>query len=120
MARELTARGVAVHQHGFAHENHEPQGRKCEFGPSRSRVAQRRDIAAGASCCGSGWTGWWSRSSRRLGIEEFARRFVEATPVGVMFHHAEMDDAAMDRAGELLALLAGHPRVVSRRMMELV
>ena len=25
-----------------------------------------------------------------------------------MFHHAEMDDAAMERAGELLALLAGH------------
>jgi Polysaccharide deacetylase len=47
MARELVARGVAVHQHGMAHTNHEPDGRKYEFGPSRSRDAQRRDIEAG-------------------------------------------------------------------------
>jgi hypothetical protein len=35
-----------------------------------------------------------------------------------MFHHAEMDDAAMARAGELLALLAKHERVVARPMMD--
>src|SRR5262249_51286322 len=40
LARTLRARAeaspelVAVHQHGFAHVNHEPEGRKCEFGPS--------------------------------------------------------------------------------------
>ncbi len=28
--------GLGVHQHGFAHLNHEAEGRKCEFGPSRS------------------------------------------------------------------------------------
>jgi hypothetical protein len=45
----------------------------------------------------------------RLAPDELARRFALAEPpVGVMFHHAEMDDAAMDRAEELLALLAGH------------
>jgi hypothetical protein len=38
---------VSVHQHGFAHVNHEPDGRKCEFGPSRSHARQRCDLAAG-------------------------------------------------------------------------
>ena len=38
---------VSVHQHGFAHVNHEPNGRKAEFGPSRSAAHQRGDIAAG-------------------------------------------------------------------------
>jgi predicted deacetylase len=38
---------VSVHQHGFAHANHEPAGRKCEFGISRSRECQRRDLATG-------------------------------------------------------------------------
>lgn len=38
---------ISIHQHGFAHLNHEPNGRKCEFGPSRARHAQRRDIAGG-------------------------------------------------------------------------
>jgi len=53
MARTLRARAeaspelVAVHQHGFAHVNHEPEGRKCEFGPSRSAPDQRRDIDCG-------------------------------------------------------------------------
>ena len=48
------------------------------------------------------------------------RRRVARRPVGVMFHHAEMDDAEMARADELLALLAGHDRVVARPMMALV
>ena len=33
---------VGVHQHGYAHVNHEPEGRKCEFGVSRSAAEQRR------------------------------------------------------------------------------
>lgn len=36
-----------VHQHGFAHANHEPSGRKQEFGPARGHTAQRDDIEAG-------------------------------------------------------------------------
>lgn len=54
LAAELRARARAapgrlfLHQHGFAHANHEPSGRKCEFGPSRDEAAQRRDIEAGA------------------------------------------------------------------------
>ena len=53
-ARELRARielaggRLGVHQHGFAHLNHEPEGeRRCEFGPERPRGEQLRDIAAG-------------------------------------------------------------------------
>jgi hypothetical protein len=53
-ARELLDRiersggRLGVHQHGYAHVNHEPSGeRKCEFGPSRRREDQLRDIASG-------------------------------------------------------------------------
>jgi hypothetical protein len=40
---------IGVHQHGFAHVNHESAGRKSEFGPERAAVAQRQDIARGLS-----------------------------------------------------------------------
>jgi peptidoglycan/xylan/chitin deacetylase (PgdA/CDA1 family) len=49
LAAELLARGARVHQHGWAHVDHEPAGRRCEFGPSRPRAAQLEDIAAGAA-----------------------------------------------------------------------
>ncbi len=38
---------VSVHQHGYAHVNHEPVGRKSEFGASRPRDLQRRDLSDG-------------------------------------------------------------------------
>ncbi|HET7477339.1 MAG TPA: hypothetical protein VFJ97_15125 [Dermatophilaceae bacterium] len=38
---------VRLHQHGYAHVNHEGVGRKYEFGPSRDLEAQRHDIARG-------------------------------------------------------------------------
>jgi hypothetical protein len=53
LAAELRARvaaspeRLAVHQHGFAHLNHEAEGRKCEFGPSRPRALQLQDIESG-------------------------------------------------------------------------
>jgi Polysaccharide deacetylase len=48
LAAELRTRtGVGLHQHGWSHENHEPEGRKHEFGPSRPRAAQRADIERG-------------------------------------------------------------------------
>src|SRR5690348_11558928 len=49
LAAELRARPVGLHQHGFAHANHEAAGRKCEFGPSRPVAFQRADIAAGCA-----------------------------------------------------------------------
>ena len=39
---------LGFHQHGFSHTNHEREGRKCEFGVSRSVAQQRGDIARGA------------------------------------------------------------------------
>jgi len=50
LARELCERidapgpPVGIHQHGLAHVNHEREGRKAEFGSSRSAGEQRRDI----------------------------------------------------------------------------
>lgn len=39
---------IRFHQHGYAHENHEPPSvRKCEFGPARSTEQHCGDIAAG-------------------------------------------------------------------------
>ena len=53
LAAELTVRAragaVRLHQHGYAHVNHEPAGRKCEFGPSRPYDAQAADITRGAA-----------------------------------------------------------------------
>jgi hypothetical protein len=169
MARDLAVHEVFVHQHGLAHANHEPDGRKHEFGPSRARAVQRADIEAGRRLLAERFGGavepiftppWnrctpdtgaclaelgfvvLSRESRtaplavpglrelnvsldwsRLSPDAFAERFAAAAtagPVGVMFHHAEMDDADLDRAGELLSLLARHDRAEARPMMQLV
>jgi hypothetical protein len=38
---------IGIHQHGFSHTNHEVAGRKCEFGASRTRRDQFRDIQLG-------------------------------------------------------------------------
>lgn len=157
--------GVGLHQHGFAHVNHEPEGRKCEFGASRSKGLQRRDIEEGrrrlAELLGPAvrpvFTPPWNRCTHatgeclvelgfraisrdataaplgvagldevpirvdwlarrkgvRLGREEIGERLAaevgSAAPVGIMLHHAEMDDGERRAAAELLALLGGHP-----------
>jgi peptidoglycan/xylan/chitin deacetylase (PgdA/CDA1 family) len=165
LATELRARAgdrLGLHQHGYAHRNHEPEGRRHEFGPSRTHAAQRRDVEAGATrladLLGDDvldpiFTPPWnrctpttgrcllelgfavlSRESRaaplglpglrelpvaidwvRLPPPDVATRLAAAVtnvavPTGVMFHHAEMDAAGRKRAGELLGLLAAHPR----------
>ena len=38
---------LGFHQHGWSHANHEPAGRPCEFGPSRSLDMIVSDIRAG-------------------------------------------------------------------------
>ena len=38
---------AGLHQHGYAHTNHQVEGRKCEFGSARDKAAQREDIARG-------------------------------------------------------------------------
>lgn len=39
---------VRLHQHGRSHTNHQLEGRKCEFGPGRSRHDQQLDLVDGA------------------------------------------------------------------------
>lgn len=38
---------IGLHQHGFSHINHEPAGRKCEFGNARSKMEQKDTIQNG-------------------------------------------------------------------------
>jgi hypothetical protein len=182
-ARDLRRRieqsdgGLGVHQHGYAHANHEPAGaRKCEFGPARGRDAQLRDIAAGrtrlAGLLGPVvepiFTPPWNRCTAAtagcllgLGFETLSRE-ASATPlaapglrelpvsvdwckrrdgtrlppgaiaglaaaaverggpVGMMFHHAEMDRGELDSAAELLTVLAEHERARCIRMRDAV
>lgn len=40
---------IELNQHGWRHINHEREGRKCEFGPSRTYEEQLADIAQGQS-----------------------------------------------------------------------
>jgi peptidoglycan/xylan/chitin deacetylase (PgdA/CDA1 family) len=166
LARELLARpGVGLHQHGLAHANHEREGRKCEFGPSRGLEAQRRDIEAGrarlADLLGDRvdpiFTPPWnrctpdtgtalaelgfrvlSRESRaeplgvpglvelpihidwvRLPPPELGSKIAGAIqsggPLGLMFHHAVMEDSRP--LSDLLSLLA--ERIRAERMIEL-
>jgi hypothetical protein len=47
VARADGGQPVGIHQHGYAHRNHQVEGRKCEFGTERPAAAQRHDIADG-------------------------------------------------------------------------
>ncbi|MEZ5419017.1 MAG: hypothetical protein R2708_17000 [Vicinamibacterales bacterium] len=38
---------LGLHQHGWAHHNHEPSGRTCEFGPARSVEQLAADVRRG-------------------------------------------------------------------------
>ena len=49
LRRRTATQPLALHQHGYTHANHKPDGRKYEFGPHRSPEQQHRDIAAGAA-----------------------------------------------------------------------
>lgn len=48
LAAKLRDSHAGLHQHGYAHTNHQVEGRKCEFGPARGKAAQHEDIARGA------------------------------------------------------------------------
>ena len=57
IGRQTSGRNdLRVHQHGFAHVNHEREGRKCEFGVNRSPQRQREDISRGRDLL-RGWFG---------------------------------------------------------------
>lgn len=80
LAGELRRRadgGVRLHQHGLAHVDHEPAGRKHEFGPSRGPAEQESDIATGRRIMldwftGSGvepvFTPPWNRCTKETGL----------------------------------------------------
>jgi len=164
LAGRLVETHAGMHQHGYAHANHETEGRKCEFGPARGYREQRLDIARGwgrlrellGDRVDPFFTPPWNRCTRDtgeaavdlgfrvisrehraepLGVaglaevpvhvdwfakkkgvplgraavgEQIAGHVAEGGPVGVMFHHAVMDEGEMAAAEELLALLAGH------------
>jgi hypothetical protein len=166
LAERLSATAVGMHQHGYAHTNHQPEGRKCEFGPARSRSQQRSDIARGqerlrgllGDRLDPFFTPPWNRCTAdtgsvlvelgfallsreskaeplgmipelpvhldvaRLTPEELDERFAALVgngPIGVMFHHAVMEPEDMRFASSLLELLAGHEKVLPRRMSAL-
>lgn len=47
LRRRERCQRLRIHQHGYAHINHEAEGRKCEFGPSRDALRQQGDIRHG-------------------------------------------------------------------------
>lgn len=155
---------IGLHQHGYAHSNHEPEGaRKCEFGASRSLARQLADVIAGRNRLAHLLDGAhidpiftppWNRCSAELaaglhrhgfmmlstdsmrsdaGIEitqlpvnidwERARReerlaeaFCEAIessggPIGIMLHHAVMDQDGRSELASILSLLHENPHV---------
>lgn len=167
---------ISVHQHGYAHVNHELNGRKCEFGETRPRELQLADINAGkdllldlfGSLLDSTFTPPWNRCTatttdclRQTGFDVLSRDLSAGTmnvdgltelpvaidwfahrkhvrlsadelgqaisaavsspaPVGVMLHHAVMDDEERNRLGELLELLSSHSQANCRLMRDLV
>lgn len=167
---------VSVHQHGYAHTNHEQAGRKCEFGDSRSREQQQADITAGKQhlldlfgpVTESIFTPPWNRCTETtadclreagfrvlsrdvtatpftlvdlvelpVSIDWFAKRkkmplthsemgellataAAGPTPVGVMLHHAIMNEEERERLAKLLELLSSHSQARCVLMRELV
>ena len=135
LAGSLIARGersggrLGLHQHGLAHRNHEPDGRKCEFGPARDRDAQRRDLTEGRQLLENllpaliqpVFTPPWNRCTRvtaellaELGFRVLSRHVSEPSlgvpdlaemPVSVDWSYAKRDGRRLtfDELGELAA-----------------
>lgn len=89
--------GLNFHQHGYAHVNHEREGRKCEFGPARTLARQHADIRMGkdrlAALLGDVdpiFTPPWNRCSQEtvvaLGREGFRALSREAKAAPLSLH----------------------------------
>lgn len=164
----------AFHQHGWTHVNHEVEGRKCEFGPSRPKGEQYIDLVSGKSkleqllgCTAEIFTPPWNRCTEataecltELGfhvlsrdrtaeplnfpglvempvhVDWFAKRkgarlsypqlglhiaeaLVERRRMGIMLHHAVMDEFELVRLSQLLALLSAHTNAACLQMKTL-
>jgi hypothetical protein len=46
-ARRDAGQAIGIHQHGYAHTNHETAGRKCEFGAARAAAQRHADLWCG-------------------------------------------------------------------------
>lgn len=152
---------LGLHQHGYAHVNHQPAAeRKCEFGPARPVQRQIADVIAGRERLNALLGDWdpiftppwnrcsaelagalgdhgfvllstdghrtdagaigqlpvcfdWDRMRREDRTEERLCELFEAPqgPLGIMLHHAAMDDAARTDLAGLLDLIANCPSI---------
>jgi hypothetical protein len=181
LACELRARiddapeRVGVHQHGYAHTNHQTEGRSCEFGSARDATAQRQDLKDGLNRLQQHFgdrldalfTPPWNRCTpdtpvllAELGYAALSRdrgataqralaelpvdvdwckqhraggpgaiaddlarairaRSADGQPLGLMLHHAQMDDDQLVLLERWFAALARHPQVQWRTMRAL-
>lgn len=158
---------LGLHQHGCRHDNHEAEGRRCEFGMARDAAQQRDDLVLGRDLlqqqfgdrldglftppwnrCAPhtpnvlamlGYAGLsrdrsapaqnalpelpvdvdWTRHHRSGGaaaVEDalaaaLRARLGDGQPMGLMLHHAVMDNDEFALLAHLLRRLAAHPRL---------
>ena len=181
LAHELRARidaaagRVGVHQHGYAHANHQSEGRSGEFGLARDLDQQRQDLLQGRArlqqhfgdrldtfftppwnrCAPGtpmllaelGFTALsrdrgatpqralpelpvdvdWCKHYRAGGPEAIAEALARAMaarsaddqPLGLMLHHAAMDEGELVLFEGWLGALANHPSIRWRSMRSL-
>jgi hypothetical protein len=124
LASRLAESHAGLHQHGYAHANHQHEGRKCEFGPARDYAAQRADIAAGQArlrdLLGDRvdpfFTPPWNRCTRDTGEALVSLGFTllsrehRAEPLGLLPELPVHLDVARLSAPELDERFAGHVR----------
>ena len=124
LAFKLVDSHAGLHQHGYAHTNHQLEGRKCEFGPARGYEAQRADIGAGQArlrdLLGDRvdpfFTPPWNRCTRDTGKALVSLGFTllsrehRAEPLGVLPELPVHLDVARLSAAELDERFAGHVR----------
>ena len=138
LADTLVARAdrqpLGIHQHGYAHRNHQREGRKCEFGSDRSAAQQRHDISDGqrrlrellGPALGPIFTPPWNRCTAdtgaclvELGVDVLSRDRT-AEPLGLdglrelpvqvdWFAKRKGVPLGRDAVGEQLAARAGEP-----------
>ena len=124
LAGRLVETHAGMHQHGYAHANHETEGRKCEFGPARGYREQRLDIARGwgrlrellGDRVDPFFTPPWNRCTRDTGeaLVELAfaalSREHRAQPLGLLPELPVHLDVARLSPADLDERFAGHVR----------
>ena len=124
LAQALRDTHAGLHQHGYAHTNHQVEGRKCEFGPARDAAAQREDIEHGRERLRERlgdrldpfFTPPWNRCTRdtaeiltQLGFKLLSREH-KAEPFGLLPELPVHLDVARLAPGELDERFAAHVR----------